>query len=339
MNVTPALSIVVNNYNYGKYISESLDSALAQMNTQDELIVVDDGSTDASRGILETYHEQHGAIVIQQENSGQMKTVRVGIEIAQGEIVVLLDSDDCFLPGYLDRVRETFAAQPKIDFLMSAPQVGGDANANIDETRGVMERMELTPGPVGTTRWATLLFYEYVGVPTSGVALRTDLAKSIMTLPANLDSTRQLSPLFSKTLRIPEKEARRYGYSADAVIVRCASILGAFKYYDETPAFFYRIHGENKYASSSTIGRWYLRKSGQANFTNVVSKHFGIPVDPSATEIREEVLRRSYGKRRRRRFTVRLKYCAYILVSKGTLGEKASALWAAMGCTPAKPHA
>lgn len=325
------LSIVVNNYNYARYLPEALDSVIRQLHEGDELIVVDDGSTDESSAVLSQYQAEHGIRVIEQENHGQMRTVRVGIEAAQGDIVVLLDSDDYFLDGYLDRLRHIYIEHPEISYVFCNAQLGGDSAAGSNSMRGILDRMELTPGRVGTTKWATLLFHEFVGIPTSGNSLHRTLANSIITLPAIVDETSILSPRLAGLLGISKIEQQKSGFTADGVIVRSASLLQAIKYYDERPGFMYRIHGSNKYASTNRLGRWYLRRRRKKVFRAMVAHYFGLSTVPTAEELREEILGRSFGRRRFRRLYIRGNYCREILVSRGSLVQKLAALVAALG--------
>ena len=61
------------------------------------------------------------------------------------------------------------------------------------ETRDILNHMTFPPGKVGQTKWAGLLFSEFVGVPTSGVSLKRSLAEKIMSLPEAIDTTVQIS--------------------------------------------------------------------------------------------------------------------------------------------------
>ncbi len=326
----PSLSIVVNNYNYAQYLAQALDNALAQMCDGDELVVVDDGSTDESAQVFERYVDRPGVRIIKQENQGQMKAVRVGIEAARNDIIALLDSDDYFLPGYLERLRRLYRENPDIDYVFSSPEVGGEPSAALSETRGMVKRLELKPGAVGTTKWATILFYEFVGIQTSGNSLTNKLAKTIMTLPTALDDTRRLSPLLVRLLRIGPTEARKSGLTADGVIVRTASILGARKFYNEVPGFMYRIHGDNKYAMVSGAGRRFLRYYPRSAFLNTVLRSFSIARRPTAIELREEILDRSFGQTPGRSLYIRARYFLAAITSRGSLANRLSAMAAAM---------
>lgn len=326
----PFLSIVVNNYNYAQFLAEAMDKALAQMRDGDELVVVDDGSTDESAQIFERYVGRPDVRIIKQENQGQLKAVRVGIEAAENEIIALLDSDDYFLPGYLDRLRWIYRENPDIDYVFSTPELGGEPSVALSETRSMVKRLEIKPGAVGTTKWATILFYEYVGIQTSGNSLTNKLAKTIMTLPMALDDTRRLSPLLARLLRIGPTEAKKSGLTADGVIVRTASILGARKFYDEKPGFMYRIHGSNKYATVPAAGRRFLRYYPRRAFLDSVLRAFSIARRPTAIELREEILNRSYGQSPRRFLHIRARYFLAALTSRGTVANRLSAMAAAM---------
>lgn len=333
--VGPTLTIVVNNYNYAHFLEEALDNALIQLNDGDELIVIDDGSTDGSPELLRRYEKNHGITLQMQKNQGQLKAVRVGIEMAHGDVVVLLDSDDYFLPGYLDRLREIYAQHPGVDFVFADAEVGGSAASQNHSARRALDAMELEPGVIGTTRWGTTLFFEFVGISTSGVSLRRALAQKIIALPEHLNKTRRIPPLLAHLLRISPTEARKAGLTADGLIVRAASMLGAIKFYDNRPGFFYRIHGKNKYANASALGRRYLRQSRKALIVSSVLQHFELPNRPTAQELHEEVTQRHFGQRFRRRLHIRTRYCLAAITARGTLKQRLQAIAAAAGVLPA----
>jgi glycosyltransferase involved in cell wall biosynthesis len=90
------LSIIINNFNYGRFISTAIDSALAVDWPDKEVIVVDDGSTNDSRDIIARYAD--GIIPVLKENGGQCDAVNTGFVRATGEAVIILDSDDRLFP-------------------------------------------------------------------------------------------------------------------------------------------------------------------------------------------------------------------------------------------------
>jgi glycosyltransferase involved in cell wall biosynthesis len=90
------VSIVVNNYNYARFLGEAIDSALAQTHPHTQVVVVDDGSTDESRDVIAKYGDR--VVAVCKENGGQASAFNAGIEASHGEVVCFLDADDLLLP-------------------------------------------------------------------------------------------------------------------------------------------------------------------------------------------------------------------------------------------------
>lgn len=109
---TPLVSILINNYNYGRYVGIAIDSALNQTYSNIEIIVVDDGSTDNSREILATYESR--AVVVYKENGGQASAFNAGFSRSSGEIVCFLDADDTFAENKVEHIVRTFT-KPQMD--------------------------------------------------------------------------------------------------------------------------------------------------------------------------------------------------------------------------------
>lgn len=101
----PLVSILINNYNYERFLSAAIESALAQSYADCEVVVVDDGSSDRSREIIAAY--AHRITPVLKANGGQPSALNAGIRHCRGEIVALLDADDVFHP---DKVAELVAA-------------------------------------------------------------------------------------------------------------------------------------------------------------------------------------------------------------------------------------
>jgi glycosyltransferase involved in cell wall biosynthesis len=105
MSVTkPSVSVVISNYNYAEFLPQAIESVQAQTHAPVEIIVVDDGSTDDSRVVLERYPVH----VIHQKNQGQASALDAGVSAASGEIICLLDADDVWLPHKIERVVAAF---------------------------------------------------------------------------------------------------------------------------------------------------------------------------------------------------------------------------------------
>ncbi|MDO4583386.1 MAG: glycosyltransferase [Planctomycetia bacterium] len=93
----PKVSIIIPVYNVEKYLRQCLDSARNQTLREIEIICINDGSTDSSGAILDEYATVDSRfVVIHQENAGQSAARNRGLELAQGEYVAFLDSDDWY---------------------------------------------------------------------------------------------------------------------------------------------------------------------------------------------------------------------------------------------------
>ena len=106
----PLVSVIIPTYNRGWILKETIDSVLAQDFTDFELIVVDDGSTDNTQGILDSYKED--IIVLQQQNKGVSSARNRGIVSASGQFIAFLDSDDLWLPKKLSTQVDFFNTNP-----------------------------------------------------------------------------------------------------------------------------------------------------------------------------------------------------------------------------------
>lgn len=105
-NVKPLVSIIINNYNYSRYVAEAIESALDQTYPNKEIIVVDDGSTDNSREVISSFGDR--ITPIYKKNGGQASAFNAGFAKSRGEVICLLDSDDTFLPAKVGKVLEAF---------------------------------------------------------------------------------------------------------------------------------------------------------------------------------------------------------------------------------------
>ena len=106
----PKVSVIIPTYNRGWILKEAIDSVLAQDFTDFELVVVDDGSTDDTKKILDDYKSD--LIVIRQSNKGVSAARNRGIGAASGGLIAFLDSDDLWLPRKLATQVAFFDANP-----------------------------------------------------------------------------------------------------------------------------------------------------------------------------------------------------------------------------------
>lgn len=99
------ISIIIPVYNVEKYLRQCLESVINQTYKNLEIILVDDGSKDASGGICDEYAEKDGRIkVIHKENGGVSSARNVGLENVTGSYIAFIDSDDYVLPCFIERL-------------------------------------------------------------------------------------------------------------------------------------------------------------------------------------------------------------------------------------------
>ena len=112
------ISIIIPTYNRAGLLPRAIGSVLSQTSPADELIVVDDGSSDHTSEILAAYGGQIG--VIKQKNRGVSAARNAGIERAKGAWIALLDSDDIWLAGKLENQRDFHRRHPAYRIFQSA---------------------------------------------------------------------------------------------------------------------------------------------------------------------------------------------------------------------------
>ena len=95
MNCDKKISIIIPAYNIAPYLPRCLDSVLEQTYTNLEIIVVDDGSKDDTRAVIEEYAERDNRIVpVYKENTGVSDTRNKGLDVATGDYIGFIDGDD-----------------------------------------------------------------------------------------------------------------------------------------------------------------------------------------------------------------------------------------------------
>jgi glycosyltransferase involved in cell wall biosynthesis len=106
----PTVSVVIPSYNRASLLKEAVDSVLGQDFDDFELIVIDDGSTDDTAGLLQSYPN---ICVVRQDHRGVSAARNAGIRRASGRFLAFLDSDDLWLPGKLSAQIAFFKTHPK----------------------------------------------------------------------------------------------------------------------------------------------------------------------------------------------------------------------------------
>jgi len=141
----PTVSVVIPAYNAEGFIAETLDSVLAQTFQDYEVVVVDDGSVDDTRGVVESYDEPRFRY-IRQENGGASRARNRGIASSSGEFIAFLDSDDLWVPEKLERQVEVFRRNPSLGLVSTLHDAYSPATGE-RETSGLRKRERLFSGP------------------------------------------------------------------------------------------------------------------------------------------------------------------------------------------------
>ena len=116
----PLVSTVVPVYNGERFLASALDSALAQNYPRHEVIVVDDGSTDATAEVARGYPDVR---YMRQENGGPAAARNTGIEAAAGELICNLDADDVMVPGRIARQVGYLSGRPAIGCVLGRQEL------------------------------------------------------------------------------------------------------------------------------------------------------------------------------------------------------------------------
>jgi hypothetical protein len=211
----PLVTVLIDNYNYADFLPAAIDSAIGQTHSQVEVLVVDDGSADASREILASYG---GRIrVVYQRNAGQATALNAGVREARGEIVITLDSDDVLHPDLAARVVAEFAADPrcvKVAYRLEVISAAGERTGR---------RMPPTRVPLqqGDLRAQALRVRGFRTAPTSGNAWSTAALR-----------------------RLPPVPVDTYRQHADRWWSDLVALLGTVRLLPE-PGGLYRVHASN----------------------------------------------------------------------------------------------
>lgn len=247
MESLPLVSILINNYNYDRFLAQAIDSALNQTYPHVEVVVVDDGSTDQSRDVILEYGDR--IIPVLKENGGQSSAFNAAFEQSNGDLLFFLDSDDVFLPDKVEKLVDLFkqiTVENSDILLFHALEIIDDQGKplSIDPLSGscewkdlnaAKERKQVLDGALTQISTSAEVYrhankYRYIpylASPTSGFALTRSLATQVFPLPWQNIKT-----------------------SGDDFLVKAASLLGDI-YSTEAVLTQYRVHGSNN---------WYGRK-------------------------------------------------------------------------------
>jgi glycosyltransferase involved in cell wall biosynthesis len=242
---------LINNYNYRRFVGEAVESALAQTVAFDEIIVVDDGSTDGSRKWLtDTYGNHSQVTIIGQQNRGQLACFQEGFRRSSGGILFFLDADDMYEPDYLRRALRVYGRDSQIDFVFCGFQWFGQ--------HGRPQPSARRSADLGYSVISALVLRAWVGGPTSCLSMRRWVLDKLFPLP-DLDGWRT---------------------RADDCLVFGSSLVGARKYDLAEPLVKYRLHGANAFAASRRdVGSEYRRRLALNRLFHHVTRRLGYDID------------------------------------------------------------
>ena len=194
------VSVVIPNYNYGAFIGSAIDSALALNWPRVEVIVVDDGSTDDSRTVIERYADR--VVTISQRNAGQAAACGAGFVRSQGEVVIFLDSDDLLDPSVPREIAQVWRpGVSKVQFQMKTiDEFGADLGT-------AFPNYHRCPSPEDI-RHSVMKTGAYLTPPGSGNAYSRDLLLQVFPLdgPPTFADTYCLAaaPFFGDVVTVPK---------------------------------------------------------------------------------------------------------------------------------------
>lgn len=117
----PTVSVIIPTYNRATLLCDAINSVFAQSYTNFELIVIDDGSTDNTDAIINSFQDDR-LVYVRQENNGRSAARNKALSMASGRYIAFLDSDDLYLPDKLERQVNYMATHPSIGMLYTSAQ-------------------------------------------------------------------------------------------------------------------------------------------------------------------------------------------------------------------------
>ena len=151
MKDNPLVSVIIPVYNYDRYLAEAIESVLSQTYQHLEVIVIDDGSTDQSGEVAQSFAER-GVRYCAQIHAGIGPARNKGVELAQGDFLAFLDADDCWSLEKLERQLRAFESDPALEMVFGQAlqlQNGPEWEAGVNDKR--LEVAGMVPGMVPGT--------------------------------------------------------------------------------------------------------------------------------------------------------------------------------------------
>lgn len=232
------VSIILPTFNRARFLPEALSSIQAQVLGDWELIVVDDGSTDGTRELIEREAAKQSQPLryVHQQNQGAYAARNTGLDHARGDYIAFFDSDDLWLPEYLDRLVGALDNDTELDWIYSACRMIDDVSgATIAPSTFYVDGTprEFLRQPATSERGVHRL--------DSGIALLTQLRSGLY---AGLQNSVIRRRVFAGTRFWPD-----YRVVEDVLFLVRALSRGVRIAYVDLPLVIYRVHDDNSSAS------------------------------------------------------------------------------------------
>jgi glycosyltransferase involved in cell wall biosynthesis len=190
-------SVVIPVYNCEHYIGEAVESALAQTRPPHEIVVIDDGSTDGTRDVLQRYI--NSIKYVYQKNAGEPTARNNGIEVAEGEFIAFLDADDLWLPEKMQLQMECFAKDPECGLVYTDMKT-------FDETGILEESVRICRNLYFPSGWVFAALFNETLLQTSAAVFRKECVRRV----GGFDSRMLVGSDYDFWLRIARNY--RFGY-------------------------------------------------------------------------------------------------------------------------------
>lgn len=178
--MSPLVTVLIDTFNYGRFIEEAIDSVLMQASSRKDIqiIVIDDGSTDDTAERVQKYGNK--IEYFYKHNNGQASAFNFGFERARGEYIVLLDSDDYCLPGRIQKIVEEFEKYPETVYVLNKRRFLTDGFSSPKFQKPPIEFHDLA------LNHKTINLFREASYGTSRTSLRRSLLEKIMPIPEEL---------------------------------------------------------------------------------------------------------------------------------------------------------
>jgi glycosyltransferase involved in cell wall biosynthesis len=266
---------LITNYNYSTFIEECIESALSQSHPFDLILVVDDGSTDDSKSLIESISHRNPSVkLIAKDNGGQLSGFNAAVNLIKNEDrVFFLDADDVYPLDYLERILSNLALNPA-DFTYCKDYLFTSSRSPLITAITNSEIAEIVPPTSALSRAASCWF----GGPTSCITVSGSLFHKIFPYPFESD----------------------WKSRADDVIVYASSIICSHKLYLPSIHIGYRTHSNNGYLNRTISADEKKRRQAALNqLFYWYGSRYSIYAHPSLSETLLEFFALSKDQRRR----------------------------------------